>query len=211
MILSRYGGELKPKDRLYSNALHAYDENLLDLLNKHDVPICGELEWSFKPENATWISVEGNEHGRYEKGFKLLPVGKNLSFKTTPYIEQLKSIRDSIEQEHDLRVPPSVLFNYLKVDIVVYSFPQFGDWIQDSLICADKSESVDSIIESMGQSQSEIFQYKPIGEIRRVPISLFEETERYAYNSLRKKHETESAIILPSMSKYNHFWTEKVD
>lgn len=209
LLLSRYGGERAPKDRLYSNALHAYEEELLDLLNKYDVPICGEINVDFNPDELALVSYEGNEHFRYEKGFHLIREGKNLVYKTSPYQDQLKIVRDAIETEHDLRISPSVLFNYLKVDLDVYAFPKWGDWIQDSLVCVDKSESIESLIETK-PSLSEVFRRKPAGEILQVPISLFEEKERYFANSLRKKTETESSIILPSHSQYNHFWTEKV-
>jgi len=211
LLLSRYGGELAPKDRLYSNALHAYAEKYADVLEKHDVPICGTLDISFDAKDLAWISSERDEHYRFEKGFYLVPLGNNLQYETSPYQDQLKTVRNSIVQEHGLQIPSSVLFNYLTVDLTVYAAPRWwAGWAKDSLFCVDKSEPIDSVIKSAIGTQKEIFDYAPAGEIIQVPISLFEEQERHYANSLRKKTNTKSSIILPEHSSYNHFWIDKV-
>jgi len=212
LILSRYGGEISPKDRLYSNAIHGYSEKYSDLLKQNAVPICGFLDIDFKPENLSFISYERGEHNRYERGFELISEGKNLSSNSEIYEKRLKNIKHFIDKNFNLELSVKNLLDGWKVNVDVYKFPKCVDWMKDSLVCVDKTETFDSIIEHSDLfGSSEIFRNDPVGEIYDVPISLFSQSSRFVFNSLRKKLTTNSSIILPSYSKYNHFWTDRFD
>lgn len=219
---------LNKPDNSVVNELYAYPESSSTFFLEQGIITKGELvlPWGSELE----LIADEKDHGRYEKGISVYPVGSFFkmqnALKSEEFTERvlpdnttIDDIKKDIEQRYRISIPHEGLFERLPVNIRFFGkVDVFGNF--EGLYAKIDNEPVDSVIQDMNSKYhgsvnrayldhmnmvEEQLNGNPCGFANGLPIGLFQQTERPVYNSLEKKEMVKPAIIFPLKSKF-HNW-----